>query len=109
MCGSREFCHMGSNFDNFFLVDTNTTKSGPSPPRQRNAISLESRWCPNIECWLGSLVIFQGIQTSMAKKPYSFVILLPPLDPHMSVKLQGLDADKSADMDLNCLQNLGSA
>ena len=41
------------------------------------------------------IVIFQGIQTSIAKKPYIFVIfqggrggggpdpLVPPLDPHM--------------------------
>ena len=27
-----------------------------------------------IECWLGSFVICQGIWTSIAKKPYSFVI-----------------------------------
>ena len=27
-----------------------------------------------IECWLGSFVIFQGIRTSIAKKPYIFVI-----------------------------------
>ena len=26
------------------------------------------------ECWLGSFVIFQGIRTSIAKKPYRFVI-----------------------------------
>ena len=24
---------------------------------------------PNIECWLGSFVIFQGIRTTIAKKP----------------------------------------
>ena len=40
----------------------------------------------NIECWLGSFVIFQGIWTSIAKKPYSFVIFLcvgygPPVTP----------------------------
>ena len=28
----------------------------------------------NIECWLGSFVIFQGIRTSIAKEPFSFVI-----------------------------------
>ena len=45
---------------------------------------------PNNECWLGSFVIFQGIRTSIAKKPYIFVIfkggpepLSPPLDPPM--------------------------
>ena len=35
----------------------------------------------NINCWLGSLVIFQGIKTSIAKKPYSFVILQGGPDP----------------------------
>ena len=42
MRGSRKFCQRGSNFD-VFLVDDgrddpNTTKSGPSSARQRNAI-----------------------------------------------------------------------
>ena len=43
---------------------------------------------PNIECWLGSFVIFQRIQTSIAKKPYIFVIFQgwgggsrPPVSP----------------------------
>ena len=45
-----------------------------------------------MECWLGSFVIFQGIWTSTAEKPYIFVIFLgggvsgppvPPLDPLM--------------------------
>ena len=46
---------------------------------------------PNIECWLGSFVIFQGIWTSIAKKTYNFVIFQGgsgppalPLDPHMN-------------------------
>ena len=29
---------------------------------------------PAIECWFGSFVICQGIRTSIAKKPYVFVI-----------------------------------
>ena len=47
-----------------------------------------------IECLLGSFVIFQGIQTSIAKKPFISVIFQgvggldhlspPPLDPHMN-------------------------
>ena len=48
---------------------------------------------PNIECRLGSFVIFQGIWTSIAKKPYIFVIfhggqdpLVFPLDPHMDLQ-----------------------
>ena len=29
---------------------------------------------PNIKCWLGIFVIFQGIRISIAKKPYKFEI-----------------------------------
>ena len=43
-----------------------------------------------IKCWLDRFVIFQGIRTSIAKKPYIFVIFqrgsgppAPPLDPPM--------------------------
>ena len=32
-----------------------------------NGVSLAGRCWPNIECWLGSFVIFQGILTSIAK------------------------------------------
>ena len=39
-----------------------------------NDISLAGRRLPNIECCLGSFVIFQGIWTSIAKKPFIFVI-----------------------------------
>ena len=68
--------------------------SGPSSARQRNAIylngvSLACRWWPNIECWLGSFIVFQGIRTSIAKKSYIFVIFqrgsvlpAPPPPPH---------------------------
>ena len=61
-------------------------KSGPTSARQRNAIenrdiigppakrhfngvSLAGRWWPNIECWLCTFVILQGVCTSIAKKP----------------------------------------
>ena len=58
---------------------------------QQNAIMAHHS---NIECWLGSFVIFKVIRTSIAKKPYSFVIFrgggggpdpcsLTPLDPRM--------------------------
>ena len=67
---------------------------GPPAKRQLNGILLACRCWPNIECWLGSLVIFQGIRTSIAKKPYIFVIFrggggggsgppVPPLDPNL--------------------------
>ena len=73
MCGSRQFCQRGSNYGNLFLSlffvhggegenESNATVCGSSSTRLRNAI--------NIDCWLCSFVIFQGIQTSIAKKPY---------------------------------------
>ena len=50
-----------------------------------NGFSLAGQRWPNIECWLGSLVIFQGIQTSIARKPYIFVVFQgvsgPPVPP----------------------------
>ena len=39
-----------------------------------HGVSLAGRWWPNIECWLGSFVIFKLIRTSIAMKPYIFVI-----------------------------------
>ena len=39
-----------------------------------SARSLAGQWWHNIECRLGSFVIFQGIRTSIAKKPYMNVI-----------------------------------
>ena len=49
MRGSRKFCQRESNYDNVFLVDDakedpNTTISGPSSARQRNAIQMAFRW-----------------------------------------------------------------
>ena len=73
-----------------FLVDErrddpNTTKSGPSPPR-----IMAQHWFFCTLTYFGSFVIFQGIWSSIAKKPY-FVIFqegsgphVPPLDPPMS-------------------------
>ena len=58
MRGSRKYCPRGSNFDNAFFS------------------WREERWSKchnmraNIECWLGSLVLFQGIGTSIAMKLY---------------------------------------
>ena len=50
-----------------------------------NRVSLAGRCWTYIECWLGSFVIFQGIRTSIAKKPYIFVIFSegyePPVPP----------------------------
>ena len=110
MRGSRKFCQRGSKFDisfYFFLVDDgiedpNITINWPSSARQRNAIlmfrycrnkvhyngvSLAGRRWPNIECWLGSFVIFQvGSEPVLLRKPMFFVIFQgggsgPPAPP----------------------------
>ena len=69
----------------------------PASETPLDGVSLAGRWWPNIKCWLGSFVIFQGVRTSIARKPYIFVIFQggggsgPPvphptlLDPHMII------------------------
>ena len=47
---------------------------GPQANRHLNGVSLACRWRPNIDCWRGSFVVFQGIWTSIAKKLCIFVI-----------------------------------
>ena len=53
---------------------------------------MACRCWPNIECWIVSFMVLQGIRTNIAKKPYIFVIFqrgggsgppVPPLDPRM--------------------------
>ena len=48
-----------------------------------NGVSLACQWWPNIDCWMGSFVIFQGTRTSITMKPYHLVIFrggpCPPL------------------------------
>ena len=61
-------------------------------------VSLASRCCSKTECWLGSLVIFQGegVHTSFPNNTFIFVISktcvgqgfqssLPHLDPRMNL------------------------
>ena len=95
MRGSRKLCQGGGNFDLFFLfflVDEgregpNTIISGPSSTRQRNAGGpmkwrfaggpmIAQHWMP---AW--QLCDFQGIQTSIAKKTYIFVVFQGGPDP----------------------------
>ena len=100
MRGSRKFCKRGPKFDIFLvdegILDQNTAIYGPSSTHQRNAIEMTFRWRaddgPTLNAGLlGSFVIFQGIRTSIANKPYIFVIFRgspdplspPPLDPPM--------------------------
>ena len=100
MRGSRKFCQRGSKFDNicflFFVVgegieDPDTAIYWPSSARQQTPFKRCFAGGPmmsNIECWLGSFVIFQGIRTSIAKKPYIFCDFsegVTTLDPHMCI------------------------
>ena len=68
--------------------DPNIIKSGPSSARHRFAGRL---MMTNIKCWHASFVIFTGIWTSIAKKPYSFLIFqegrgsFPP-PPHLWIR-----------------------
>ena len=62
---SRKFCLSGSNLDDFFLVDEGAI-IGPPVKCHLNGVSLVCRCWLNIEYWLGSFVIFQGIWTSIA-------------------------------------------
>ena len=72
MRGSRKFCQRGSKF-------------GPSSARQRNAIEMAFRWRaddgPTLNASLVALC--QGIRTSIAQKPYIFVIFQGGPDPRV--------------------------
>ena len=90
MRGSRKFSQRGFKFDNVFLVDEgiedpNTAINGPLPARQQNAIEMAFRWRadarPNIECWLGSFVIFSGDPDQYCKETLYFVIFQGGPDP----------------------------
>ena len=80
---SRKFCKRGSDSDVFFSWWKEggsriplTKKSGPLSAHQRNAIKWRFAGVPmmppNIEYWLVSFVIFQGIWTSIAKETLYF-------------------------------------
>ena len=71
ICADSESLNVcqGDNVLGYF-VGPNTTISGPSSSLQRNVVSLAFQWWPNVECWLGSFVTFQGIRTKIAKKLY---------------------------------------
>ena len=93
MRGSRKFCQRGSNFDTFFFFffffwgggeirgvegsryHYKRAFIGPPAKRHFNGVSLAGRYRPDIECWLFSFVIFQGIRTSIAKEPYICMIV----------------------------------
>ena len=81
-----------SNWQLFFLKiwwgreDANTTIiSGPSLAHQQNTM-LACWWWPNIECWLGSYVIFRGSRPVLLRNPLFLWFFrgvqtpVPPLD-----------------------------
>ena len=109
MRGSRKFCQRGSNSEKCFcycffqLIRRGeriqiTLKAGHHRPNRETPFKwhfADGFLRPNIVCWLGSFVIFQGIRNSISKQPFSFVVLKgcldprfppppPPLDPHMT-------------------------
>ena len=79
---SESFFQRGSKFDICFSwwgeegskYHSKRTMIRPPAKHHLNDVSLACRWWPNIECWLGSYVFFQGIRTNIAKKPYMYVI-----------------------------------
>ena len=53
----------------------NITKCGPSLGRKRNAIiEMAFRWRTDDDPTLNVGLVFQGIRTNIARKPYTFVI-----------------------------------
>ena len=78
MRGSRKFVRGGTTLTTFLLVDEGRAED------PYNTKSGHHR--PTSDCWLGSFVIFQEIQTSIAKKSYIFVIFQGgPVSPSGSV------------------------
>ena len=68
----------GSNCDRFFFSwwDEGGSKYhykwaiiGPPAKRHLNGVSLVCWWWPNIECWLGSFVIFRGSRPVLLRNP----------------------------------------
>ena len=85
-CSDPEsFVRGGPNLIMFFSLIRGQRIPIPPAKRHLNSVSLAGRRWPNIECWLSSFVIFQGNQTSIAKKTYIFVIYQgadPLTSPH---------------------------
>ena len=78
-------------FDDEWRKDQNTTISGSSSARQRKPLKWRFSGVPNIECWIGSFVIFKGTRTSIAKKPYIFVIYQGGYGPPVSTSRSAHD------------------
>ena len=85
-CVAHALIKRGSNFDNVFSFSFFSSWGmggskyhykwaiiGPPAKSHLNGVSLAYWWWLNIECWLGSFVIFQEIWTRIARKPYILV------------------------------------
>ena len=84
--GSRKFRQEGSNSYNVMSGERIqiSLKAGHHRPASGTPFKWPfagGRCLPNIECWLVSFVIFQGLRTSIAKKPCSIVIFQKGGDP----------------------------
>ena len=70
----------GSNSDKIFWEERgskNHQKQAIIWPASKTPLKWHFTFRPimaHIECWLGSFAIFQGMRTSIAKKPYIFLI-----------------------------------
>ena len=85
--------------------------SEPSLARQRNSIFnevlLACCWWPNIECWLGSFVIFWGSWPVLPRNPIFLWffrrgpdLLSSPLDPRMHCSFCFQTCSHQTDMDM---------
>ena len=78
MRGSRKFYQRLTLFFIFviFLAEEGISGAiiGTPAKRHLNGVSLACRRWPNIECWLGSFVIFMGFGPVLLENPIFFVI-----------------------------------
>ena len=85
-------------YDKLTIIGPPAIRHWPARDKLLNGVLLAGPCWPNIECWLGSFVIFQGIQSSIAKKPFIFVIFqgggggggLDPLSPRLSLRMYSI-------------------
>ena len=49
-------------------------REGPSSARQQNAIGMAFRWRADVGLTSNAGLVFQGIRSSITKKPYIFVV-----------------------------------
>ena len=102
----EKFCQRGSTtLKTFFKVSEGGGGSkwrykraifSPPAKRHLHGVSQGCWWWSNIEFWLGSFVIFQGIRISLAKNPYIFVIVPGgpnPLPPPPSGPVHAITGD----------------